>query len=244
MKQTRTFVDWIYGCLAWLVFLFVIAPAGSLIVLLHRPRYGRPAARIAARLLFWLGGMRLSVQGLERLPREPHILLLNHTSFLDAIALTALLPVRPGYAFIARQQYRRQSVLCPVLKALGLVLLRDEGTARGHANVSLMRLAMRRGSNLIVFPEGRIVRQEGLGRFHSGAFITAAAEHAPIVVAGIHGARDALPLGSWLPRRCAIELRIGPVLRAEGKDAAALSRLSDAAHRAMEPLTGETDAAA
>lgn len=243
MKRLRTVIDWIYGCYAWSVVLFVIAFAGSLIVLLRRPQHGRPVARVATRLLFKLGGMPMSVQGLERLPREPHILLLNHTSFLDPIALTALLPARPGYAFVARQQYRRQSVLCPLLKALGLVLLRDDGSSHGHANVSLLRLALRRGSNLIVFPEGRIVRQEGLGHFHSGAFIAAAAEHAPIVVAGIHGAREALPLGSWLLRRCAIELRIGPVLLAQGEDEEALSRLSDAAHRAMEPLTGETDTA-
>jgi 1-acyl-sn-glycerol-3-phosphate acyltransferase len=131
-----------------------------------------------------------------------------------------------------------------LLKALGLVLLRDEGASRGHANVSLLRLALRRGSNLIIFPEGQIVRQEGLGHFHSGAFIAAAAEHAPIVVAGIHGPREALRLGSWLPRRRAIELRIGTVLLPHGKDSAALARLAEAAHHAMEPLTGETDAAA
>jgi 1-acyl-sn-glycerol-3-phosphate acyltransferase len=107
-----------------------------------------------------------------------------------------------------------------------------------------LRLALKRSSNLIVFPEGRILPQEGLGHFHSGAFIAAAAEHVPIVVAGIHGAREALRLGSWLPRRRAIELRIGPVLLPHGKDKAALSRLAEAAHRAMEPLTGETDAAA
>jgi 1-acyl-sn-glycerol-3-phosphate acyltransferase len=244
MKQARTVVDWIYGCYAWSVFLIVIALAGSLIVLLRKPRYGRPVAQVAARLLFRLGGMALSVQGLERLPHEPHILLLNHTSFFDPLALTALLPARPGYAFVARQQYRRQSVLCPLLKALDLVLLRGRGASHGHANVSLLRLALKRSSNLIVFPEGRILPQEGLGHFHSGAFIAAAAEHVPIVVAGIHGAREALRLGSWLPRRRAIELRIGPVLLPHGKDKAALSRLAEAAHRAMEPLTGETDAAA
>lgn len=244
MKQMRTISGWFYGGYAWLVFLFVIVPAGCLIVMLRRPHYSRRVARVAARLMLGLGGIPLSAQGLEKLPRVPHILLLNHTSFLDAIALTALLPALPGYAFVARQQYRRQSVLCPLLKALGLVLLRNEGAERGHANVSLLRLALRRGGNLVIFPEGRIVPQEGLGRFHSGAFIAAAAEHAPIVVAGIYGAREALPLGSWLPRRCTIELRIGPVLLAQGGDEEALSRLSDAAHRAMEALTGEKGPAA
>jgi 1-acyl-sn-glycerol-3-phosphate acyltransferase len=94
----------------------------------------------------------------------------------------------------------------------------------------------------VIFPEGRFVPEEGLGHFHSGAFVAAASEKVPIVIAGLHGARTALRLGSWLPRRAAIELRIGAVLMPDGKDAVSLSRLSEEAREAMLPLTGEKDA--
>ena len=242
MKRARTFIEWAYGCYAWLLFLFTMLLASSLILLLHRTPRTRPVARYAARAMFRLAGVPLSAQGLARLPATPHIVLVNHTSFLDPIALVALLPARPGYAFVARQQYAIQGLLCPLLMALGIVVLRsEEHSPHRHPNVTLLKSSLRRGNNLVIFPEGRIVPNEGLGRFHSGAFIAAAAEQVPVVIAGLHGARDALRLGTWLPRRHAIELKIGDVLTPAGTDEESLSQLSDAAHKAMLPLTGERD---
>ena len=69
-----------------------------------RPRVARRIARLGARLLFRLAGVSLSAIALDRLPRTPHILLVNHASYLDAIALTALLPSDPGYAFAAKRE--------------------------------------------------------------------------------------------------------------------------------------------
>lgn len=244
MKPVRRILEWCYGAYAWLVFAIVLLLAGSIIAMLRRPRYSRPLARGAARTIFLLAGIRISAQGLGRLPHEPHILLVNHTSFLDAIVLVALLPARPGYAFVARQQYRSQAVLCPLLRAIGTIVLQDADSLHRSSNVSLLRIALRRRDNLIVFPEGRFTPEEGLGHFHTGAFVAAASEKVPLVIAGLHGARTVFRLGNWLPRHAAIELKIGAVLIPQGKDEDSLSRLSEAAYEAMLPLTGETDAGA
>jgi 1-acyl-sn-glycerol-3-phosphate acyltransferase len=62
------------------------------------------------------------------------------------------------------------------------------------------------------------------------------------VVAALRGARAALPPRTWLPRRTAITLEIGPVFRLHAKDPASVSEVQDAAHGAMVALTGEPDA--
>jgi 1-acyl-sn-glycerol-3-phosphate acyltransferase len=242
MKPLRRLLEWSYAAYAWCVFSLVLLLFGGLAVLLRRPSYARPAARAAARAMLVLTRMPVSAQGRRRLPHGPHILLVNHTSFLDPLVLIALLPALPGYAFVTRQQYRSQALLCPLVRALGAIVMRDRGALHNSSNVSLLRIALRRGDNLVIFPEGRFVPEEGLGHFHSGAFVAAASEKVPIVIAGLHGARTALRLGSWLPRRAAIELRIGAVLMPDGKDAVSLSRLSEEAREAMLPLTGEKDA--
>lgn len=242
MKAIRGILDYGYGLYAWLVFGLVLPVCGGLILLARRAPVARVVARGAARVVFLLTGMRVSAHGLHRLPRGPHILLVNHTSFLDPLALVALLPARPGYAFVTRQQYRSQSLLCPLLRVLGTVVLRWPDSLHRSSNVTLLRIPLRRGGNLVIFPEGRFVPEEGLEHFHSGAFVAAASEMVPVVVAGLHGARTALRLGSWLPRRTPIELKIGAVLVPEGKDEHSLSRLIEAARAAMLPLTGESDA--
>lgn len=241
-SRYRRMRAWLYGGYAWLLFGSALVVFGS-VALLLRPARTRPVARAMARLLFRLARMPVSVRGLEQLPPQPHILLVNHTSFLDGIVLTALLPARPGYAFAVRQQYRSQIVLWPLLKALGTIALEH---AQPHhpmqqhtTNIARLAAALRGGQNLIVFPEGAIKPEPGLQPFHSGAFIAAGAGAAPVVIAALHGTRDALRLGTWLPRRMPVQLQIGPVLVPEGDDEQAWRRLNLAAHAAMRALTGD-----
>jgi 1-acyl-sn-glycerol-3-phosphate acyltransferase len=235
---------WVYGGYAWIILILVVLVFGGLAILFRKPSKGRRIARFGTRLLCRLAGMPLSVKGLDNLPSRPHILVVNHTSFLDGIALTALLPASPGYAFAVRQQYSSQRLLCPLLRSLGTVVLHRFGAPHHTSDIDRLTAALRRGSNLVIFPEGTVGSEPGLKPFHSGAFVAAAKANAPIVVAGLRGVRTALRLGSWLPRRADITLEIGPVLTPHGTDPAALAQLSAAARSAMLPLTGEPDAAA
>lgn len=242
MSRLRRFAAWSYACYAWLVFALVLLSIGTLVILLQSARHGRPVARLGMRLLFRLAAMPVSAHGVERLPHTPHILLVNHTSFMDGLALTALLPARPGYAFVVRQQYPSQSLLYPLLRGLGTVVL-DHDHHHAAKNVDLLRAALRHGKNLIVFPEGGFAPETGLKSFHSGAFIAAVAENAPIVVAGLRGTRKALWPGTWLPCRTAIELEVGPVFQPDASDPEPELKLREQAYQAMLPLTGEEDGA-
>lgn len=235
---------WVYGCYAWIVFALFMLFFGGLVMLLRRPSKGRRIARFGTRLLCRLAGMPLTAKGLDNLPSRPHILLINHTSFLDGIVLTALLPASPGYAFAVRQQFSSQRLLCPLLRSLGTVVLHRFGAHHDASDIDLLVAALRRGSSLVVFPEGTVSRKPGLKPFHSGAFVAAAKANVPIVVSGLRGARTALRLGNWLPRRVGITLEIGPVLNPHGTDPAAIAQLGTAARSAMLPLTGEPDSAA
>lgn len=242
MNRIRRLGEWGYGCYAWILLCAILLVFGSLIILCGRPRCARPLARYATRSLFFLGGMPISIHGQQRLPDEPHILLLNHTSFLDPLALLALLPPKPGYAFTARQQYASQALLWPLLKAVGTIILRHAEPQHSSSNLALLAGHLRRGENLIIFPEGGIAPEEGLKPFHSGAFVVATSEQVPVVIAGLHGAREALKLGTWLPRRAAITVEIGEVFLPEDLRAKSSQQLKKEAREAMQPLTGESNA--
>lgn len=229
----------LYGCYAWLVFVPLLLLFGILATLAGSVALARRLARRFARAMFRLAGMPLSVTGLEHLPAAPHVLLVNHTSFLDAIVLTALLPTSPGYAFIARQQYALQALLWPFLRSVHTLVLHRHPDLHHAANLELMQRALEHGENLVVFPEGGFSPEPGLKQFHSGAFVAAAHAHVPIAMAGLRGTRDALRLGTWLPRRLPLTLEIGPTLIPGDSDPAAIHAQVAAAHAAMIPLAGE-----
>jgi 1-acyl-sn-glycerol-3-phosphate acyltransferase len=230
---------WAYGVYMWLVLAVLALPVGGLILLLQSPAQGRRIARFAARLLFRLAAVPLSAKGIERLPREPHVLLVNHSSYLDAIALTALLPAVPGYAFAAKREFAGQPVMRSLMTGLGALFVERFDARRGAEDVERMAEALRGGQSVVVFPEGTFTREAGLKPFHAGAFLAAAKAAAPLVVAGLRGTRTGLRADTWLPRRTRIGFELGPVLAPPGREWAAAVQSSTQARVAMAQLCGE-----
>ena len=173
------------------------------------------------------------------LPDIPHVLAVNHASYLDSLALVALLP--PRYTFIAKRELVGQWVPRLFLRGLGTIFVERFEAARSAEDVDEMIAAIRRGQSLVVFPEGTFSRESGLKPFRMGAFVAAARAAAPVVVAGLRGTRLMLRAGTWLPRHGRPEFEVGAVLRADGADWAAAVRLRDAVRSEMLRLSGEHD---
>jgi 1-acyl-sn-glycerol-3-phosphate acyltransferase len=234
----------LYGGYTWIVFAVLLLAFGCLAPFTGSVEHARRLARFIARGMFGFSGIPISAVGLERLPAPPHLLLVNHASFLDGILLTALLPATPGYAFVTRQQYTLQSLLWPFLRSLRILVLKHHESSHHTENVDILKSALQRGGNLVVFPEGGFAAEPGLKRFHSGAFVAAAQAQVPIVVVGLRGTRNALRVGTWMPKRLALAIEIGPVLTPRGTDSEAMHALMQAARAAMLPLTGESSGVA
>ena len=235
----RRIAAWAYGCYAWAVFAALLLPCGGLVILLQRPAPGRRIARFGARLLFRLTGVSISAEGIDRLPRQPHMLLVNHASYLDAIVLSAVLPAVPGYAFAAKHEFSQQPAMRRLLRGLGALFIERSDVRRSTQDVERMAATLERGENIVVFPEGTFSREAGLKPFHSGAFMAAAKAAAPIAIAGLRGTRAALRAGTWWPHRSHIEFELAQPLIASGSDWSAAARLNAAARAEMARLCGE-----
>ena len=237
----RRAASWGYGAWFWGTLYLLAAPTMAIVMLLRRPALGRRIAAMAARLHCALVRLPVSARGLDRLPKAPHVLLVNHASYLDVLVLTALLPAQPGYTFTAKSELRRGRWLRSFLEGLGTLFVDRSETRQSADDVEAMAAQLRAGHNLVVFPEGTFTRQAGLQPFHLGGFAAAARAAALLVTAGLRGTRSALRDETWLPRRLPITLEIGPAIMPAGTDWAATLQLKAAARRALLPLCGEPD---
>ncbi|SBT06704.1 AMP-dependent synthetase and ligase [Candidatus Accumulibacter aalborgensis] len=231
----------IYGTWCWAVFLLVSVPVAGLVVLLRAPAIGRCVVHHAARIFLALTGMRLCPTPLTALPTTPHLLLVNHCSYLDTLALCATLPPTQAYCFVAKREFVAQPVMHAILRALGTLFVERFEASRSAEDVDEIVAALGQGQRVAIFPEGTFSREAGLKPFRMGAFVAAARAGVPIQVGGLRGTRSVLRDKTWLPRHGHLAFELGAVLVPEGDDWAAAVRLRDATRREMLQLCGEHD---
>ncbi|WP_346775830.1 lysophospholipid acyltransferase family protein [Micromonospora sp. HNM0581] len=93
-------------------------------------------------------GIRLEVRG--RLPRRRALLVANHVSWCDVLALLAVAPAR----LVAKQEIGRWPLVGLLARAAGTVFV-DRARPRGlPATVGRVAAALRSGRSVAVFPEG------------------------------------------------------------------------------------------
>jgi 1-acyl-sn-glycerol-3-phosphate acyltransferase len=194
--------------------------------------------RIARAMLSALG-VRVSVEGLERLPRGGAMLVFNHSSYMDVTLLAAFLPGAPAY--VAKRELAGQLFAGPFLRRLGALFVERFDAVAGVADAEALTASAREGRNLVFFPEGTFTRRPGLSGFHLGAFKIAAEAGLPVYPGILRGTRSMLRGEQWFPRRTPLALRIEPPIHPEGADFAAELRLRDAVRAAILAHCGEPD---
>ena len=200
----------------------------SLLVSLFDPEKKRQAAlaRGWARVLLWVGGVRVKVEGLEKISRDgSYVFVSNHLSYMDTPVVLANIPVQ--FRFLAKRGLFQIPFLGWHLARAGHIRV-PRGDAR--AAVKTMSLAAQVvrdcGVSLIVFPEGGRSRKGDLGAFKEGAAFIAVRAGVPLVPICLRGTREVLPYGSGHIRPGAVTMRIGdpiPTNRATDRDRARLT---------------------
>jgi len=193
-----------------------------------------------ARLAFRLMGIRLEVSGVWP-PRERGIVIINHSSYLDGLVLSAALSGE--FAFVAKKELEAQFFAGRFLKALGALFVERADPEGGVEDARKALLAAQAGRVLVFFPEGTFTRAPGLLAFRLGAFVTAARQNLPILPVTLRGTRSILRGDQWFPRHGTVSVRIGEPIAPEGADFAAALRQRDRARAAILAQCGEPEVA-
>lgn len=242
MRRALTILRaWFYAGYWWFVLGAFAVVMWPLIVILPRLSWRWGTMHAAARLMLRLQGIRLSVDLEIEPPLGDAIIVVNHSSFIDAAVLTAALPGCPIYA--AKREFKSSFFIGTFLKRLGALFVERFEPKTGVEDTRRASALAREGGLLVFFPEATFTRLPGLAEFRLGAFLVAAETGRPIVPVVLRGTRSVLRAGQWFPRRNRLFLHVAAAIPAEGDDFAAAIRLRDKVRAKILARCGEPDLA-
>jgi 1-acyl-sn-glycerol-3-phosphate acyltransferase len=175
-------------------------------------RRRRLIAGLGSRVFLRAAGIPFHVEGLDRLPRVPCVVVANHASYIDGLVAAAALP--PDFAFVIKKEMVRVPLAGLLLRGLGSQFVERFNRHKGGMDARRVLKLAATGQSLVFFPEGTFNEVRQIGKFLGGAFTTASRSDMPVVVAAIHGTRAVLPSGSVMMRRLPIRVEILEVLSA------------------------------
>ena len=228
-----------YGSYCWLAFLLIVVLTLLLVLVVPGITARRAVAKGAAWGYLWVTGTPCRVLNFGRIPAEPCVVVANHTSYIDGLIMTAVLP--PRFSFVIKKEMNTVPVANWLLRRIGSEFVERNNQRRGALDARRVLRRAEGGQALAFFPEGTFSRERGLLKFHTGAFTTAARMGWPVVVAVIRGARDIMPAHRALPRPGTITVDFIEVLRPPGADRDAANQLRDRCRAVMLAALGEPD---
>jgi acyl carrier protein len=228
----------LYAAYAWTIVVITVPPAWLAVATLPGGKTAAKVFRLWARGLLWLVGCPLRVEGQQHLRRlGPMILVANHSSYLDVVALTAALPT--DYLFVAKQELLHAPIIRTFIKKIGHLTVDRMDFSKSVSDTNRIEDTLRAGGSVLIFPEGTFTRATGLRPFKLGAFKVAVDTSRPICPIAICGTRQILWPDSWSPRHGPITVVIGAPIYPQGSDWREITRLRDAARAEIARHCGE-----
>jgi 1-acyl-sn-glycerol-3-phosphate acyltransferase len=156
---------------------------------------------------------RLEINGRDNLPLDrSFVMVANHGSHLDTLALLAALPLRKLHRAFPAAAQDYFFVNAPRLAMAAVVVNALPFGRQTHIRHSLelcRALLANPGNILVLFPEGTRSTTGKIGEFKPGIGLLVAGTDIPVVPCHLAGAFEAWPKGRFVPRPHQLRLRIG-----------------------------------
>jgi 1-acyl-sn-glycerol-3-phosphate acyltransferase len=167
---------------------------------------------------------------------RPQVLMANHQSYLDVMALYRVLP--RVFGMVAKKELFRIPFFSGVMRAVGCVPVDRARRVKAMTTMREAAQTVAAGTTIAVFPEGTRSLGDRIARLKRGPFYLAQLAQVPTLPIGIRGAGALMPRQNTGIRPGVIEVHVGTLIPppapndAAGRDAliaqvrAELSRLA------------------
>jgi 1-acyl-sn-glycerol-3-phosphate acyltransferase len=226
---------------AWIVGLATTVILGTIAIFLSLFQSSGNLAHIVARL--WgkiqlrTTGTTVTIQGLENIePRKSYILVSNHQSFFDIFSLLGYLPIQ--FRWIAKAELFRIPFLGWSMTRIGYIPIERGSPKKAYRSMLQAAEKIRRGTSVLIFPEGTRSPDGNLQPFKKGVFIIALKSQAPILPVAIRGTRGIMRKGDWRTYPGQVEIIISPPIETTGFSTEKEAELSERVrHTLLHHLT-------
>lgn len=216
----------VYAAYLGLVIAAVAAIVWTPSALIPSRRLALTLSRAGARVLMTLAGCRLSRDGgLAPAGTGPVLLASNHASYVDVLALLALVP--RDFVFVAKAEVRSWPFIGTLVRRVGHLTIERFDVSRSVADAGKVARALEEGSSVLLFPEGTFTAAAGQRPFRLGTFKAAVETGVPVVPLALRGTRTVLRAGQRVPRPGPVHLWIGEPISPEGEGWRAVVALRD-----------------
>lgn len=194
--------------------------------------------RYMSRAFLWLAAcpFRVVHENPEAQKRQC-IYVANHSSYLDAFLITAIVP--PGSVFVAKKEMEKWPLVGHFLKKMGHVLVDRLDVTQSTAAADVIATALDAGQSIVLFPEGTFTYATGLRPFKLGAFKLAVEKQVPLCPIAICGMRRVLRGNSVLMRPGLIRVWLGDYVEPHSQEWAEVTRLRAATRQLIAQHCGE-----
>jgi 1-acyl-sn-glycerol-3-phosphate acyltransferase len=180
------------------LYTIVLGTASVLSALVDkRGNFGHRCARAWSWLILKTSGVRVAIEGLERLDASrSYVFAANHQSIYDIPILFASLPFQ--LRILSKDSIGRVPFLGWHLRRTGHVLV--DRARPGAGVVRKMARLVKQGHSLLVFPEGTRSTDGSVARFKGGPFVIALQAGLPVVPITVVGSRHVMFRGQVMVR--------------------------------------------
>jgi len=238
-RFARLSCEILYAVWWWVVLAGAFLLGLLAVLILPRVTWRWSALRWIGRGTLATMGDPVSTVGIDRVPSRGAILVFNHSSYMDSLVLTAVLPGEP--AIVAKRELSGQFITGLLLRRLQIPFVERYDVSGSLADAQALIALANQGRILVFFPEGTFTRRAGLSAFYLGAFKVAADANLPILPGILRGTRSMLRGEQWFPRWSPISVRIDQAITPSGNDFTGVLRLRDSVRQVILTHCGEPD---
>jgi len=189
--------------------------------------------RLETRLL----GIRVRVEGVDKVPSGPCIFVANHASSIDPMAFIPAIPRRVG--ILAKQELFRIPIFGTAMRVAEFVPVDRGNKESASAAASLAVQRLKKGLSFVIFSEGTRSPDGRMRPFKRGAFTLAIEAGIPVVPVSIVGAHRLMKKGEKIVRRGSVTIRFAEPIDAsaftfEQRDEL-LARVQNAVAAGLQP---------
>jgi len=151
-------------------------------------------------IIRWSSIWKLVVTGREHLQKGKHyIIVANHQSLLDILAVCAALPV--NFKFLAKRELFQIPFMGWGMAAAGYIPVDRASHRSGREAMLRIARVLNLGVSVLLFPEGTRSPDGKIHAFKMGAFKLARDNKVEILPVVVDGTGQALPKKSWLIKK-------------------------------------------